>query len=92
MLRPSRLGHDIHSERETADSSAFTWKYSSTSTVKKCEVLFEFIGRGKARHAALKLRYGAVRTSNANLVACSPCRASPAIPLCHKEKACAPCV
>ena len=55
MLPASLLGRDIHSSRETADSSAFTWKYSSTSTVKKCEVLFECMRRGEAERAAPKL-------------------------------------
>lgn len=88
MLRPRRLGHDIHSDRETADSSALTWKYSSTSTVKKCEVLFECIGGGKAGHAALKLRYSAVRTSNAIFGGSQIRRASRAIFLRCKEIAC----
>ena len=38
MLCPTRLGRVSHSSRDTTDSSALTWKYSSTSTVKKCVV------------------------------------------------------
>ena len=38
MLWPSLLSHDDQLSREIADSSALTWKYSSTSTVKKWDV------------------------------------------------------
>src|SRR5450759_17581 len=89
MPRASQVGGASQAPRDTADSSALTWKYSSTSTVKKCEVVCECMRRGEARHAAPKLRYQAVRTSNANFVACPIRRALRAIPLCRKEKACA---
>src|SRR5437667_3578231 len=39
MLRATRVGCDSHWSGDTTASSALTWKYSSTSTVKKCVVV-----------------------------------------------------
>src|SRR5689334_16074912 len=76
----ARAGHESHAARGMTRSNAPTWKYSSTSTVKRCETT-PVSGIERNRSPALALGEPRVRQVEALLQRHrgSPCQHSPSL-------------